>query len=245
MTRTTCHDLDRLYSLLARLAELPGQGGRLGELPARSSMPERGVYFFQEPGEHRAANPHVLRVVRVGTHAVSSGSKSTLSGRLKAHRGTRAGGGNHRGSIFRLHVGTALLARDGVPLATWGVGSSAPPVVRNSETARAAEVACEKRVSEYIGAMSVLWVNVPDDAGADSSRAFIERNAIGLLSNQLAPIDGARESWLGRFSPRHEIRNSALWNLNYVREVYDPLFLDKLELFVMQMCEGEPRLTSR
>ncbi len=40
-------------------------------------------------------------------------------------------------------------------------------------------------------------------------------------------------------------RDSALWNLNYVREVYDLLFLTKLESFVMQMCDEEPRLTSR
>ncbi len=232
MTRTTSDDLDRLYSLLAHLDEIPGQGRRLSELPVRSLMPERGVYFFQEPGEHRAGNPRALRVVRVGTHAVSSGSKSTLSGRLKAHRGTRAGGGNHRGSIFRLHVGTALLARDGITLTTWGVGSSAPPAIRNSETARAAEVALEKRVSDYIGAMSVLWLNVPDDAGPQSARAFIERNAIALLSNQLAPIDSASGKWLGRFSPRREIRDSALWNLNYIKETYNPLFLDKLESLV-------------
>jgi hypothetical protein len=244
MTRTNWDNLKRFYSLLACLAEAPGQGRPLTELPARSSLPERGVYFFREPGEHSAVNPDVLRVVRVGTHAVSSGSKSTLYGRLKQHRGTRTGGGNHRGSIFRLHVGTALLARDGISLTTWGVGSSAPPAVRNSETARAAEAACEKRVSEYIGAMSVLWVHVPDEAGPDSARAIIERNAIALLSNQLAPIDSASGSWLGRFSPRHEIRDSALWNLDYVREVYDPLFLDKLESVVMRTCEGEPRLTS-
>jgi hypothetical protein len=245
MTRVTCDNLERFYSLLARLAEAPGQGRPLGELSARSSLPERGVYFFHEPGEHRAANPNVLRVVRVGTHAVSSGSKSTLYGRLKAHFGTRTGGGNHRGSIFRLHVGTALLARDGLPLPTWGVRSSAPPAVRNSETARAAEAACEKRVSEYIGSMSVLWVHVPDEAGPHSVRAFIERNAIALLSNQFAPIDNASGSWLGRFSTRHEIRDTALWNLNYVREVCDPLFLDELESFVMTTCEPEPRLTSR
>ena len=245
MTRTTYDDLDHFYSLLARLAEMPGQGRRLSELPVCASMPERGVYFFHEPGEHRAANPNILRVVRVGTHAVSSGSKSTLHGRLKAHGGTRAGGGNHRGSIFRRHVGEALLARDGLSLTTWGVGSSAPPAVRNSETARAAEAACEKRVSEYIGAMSVLWVNIPDDAGPGSVRAFIERNAIALLSNRLAPIDGARENWLGRFSLRHEIRDSALWNMNFVEGVYDPMFLNKLESLVVQMRGGELRLTNR
>lgn len=177
MTRNTWDNLERFYLLLARLAEAPGQGRPLAKLPARSSLPERGVYFFREPGEHRAANPEVLRVVRVGTHSVSSGSKSTLCGRLKAHRGTRTGGGNHRGSIFRLHVGTAFLARDGIQLTTWGVGSSAPPAVRNSETARAAEAACEKRVSEYIGAMSVLWLHVPDEAGPDSGSRRLSRDS--------------------------------------------------------------------
>ena len=230
--QTACDSLDRFYSLLARLAEEPGQGQPLRELPPRSSLPGRGVYFFLEPGEHRAANPGVLRVVRVGTHAVSSGSKSSLHGRLKQHLGTRTGGGHHRGSIFRRHVGDAFLARDGIPLETWGVGSSTPQSVRNSKSALAAEAACEKRVSEYIGGMSVLWVHVPDDSSPNSARAFIERNAIALLSNQFAPIDKPSASWLGRFSPRHAIRDSALWNLNHVTEVCDPLFLQKLESFV-------------
>ena len=232
MTRSVCGDVDRFYSLLKRLADVPGQGRPLRELPPRSMLPERGVYFFLEPGELRTASPSVQRVVRVGTHAVSFGSKATLRKRLKAHLGTRTGGGNHRGSVFRLHVGTALLARDETPVTTWGVGSAAPPEFRNSETIRAAEAACEQRVSEYIGAMPVLWVNIPDEAGPESERAFIEQNAIALLSNQFVPIDSASEKWLGRFSPRQEIRDSALWNLNYVTNAADPLFLDKLESFV-------------
>lgn len=235
-------DLERFYSLLAHLAKAPGQGRPLRQLPGRASLPTRGVYFFMEPGEVRDKNPSVPRIVRVGTHAVSSGSKSTLHGRLKQHLGTRAGGGNHRGSIFRLHVGTALLARDGTPLPTWGVGSSAPAAVRDRATTRAAEAACEKRVSEYIGAMSVLWIDVPDEPGPQSDRAFIERNAIALLSNHLCPIDGASPSWLGRFSPRREIRDSALWNLDYVAGACDVTFLDKLESFVTLTCKCGPRL---
>jgi hypothetical protein len=243
MMPTTCENLDRFYSLLARLAAATGQGRLLRELPPRSSLPDRGVYFFLEPGEHRVANPSVMRVVRVGTHGVSSGSKSTLHGRLKQHLGTRSGGGHHRGSIFRRHVGDALLARDGIRLATWGVGSSTPQSVRNNESAVAAEAACEKRVSAYIGAMSVLWVHVPDESGPNSARAFIERNAIAMLSNQFAPIDSASENWLGRFSPRNAIRDSALWNLNHVTEVCDPLFLDQLESFVALTHNGSPSAT--
>ncbi len=238
MTRAADVNLERFYSLLARLGDAPGQGRPLRELPGRSLLPKRGVYFFMEQDEFRAANPTVRRIVRVGTHAVSSGSKSTLRGRLKQHLGTRAGGGNHRGSIFRLHVGAALLVRDGTPLPTWGIGSSAPPALTNSPAARAAETACEKRVSEFIGSMSVFWADVPDDEpGSQSERSFIERNAIALLSNSFAPMDGASSGWLGRFSPRQEIRDSALWNLNYVKEVYDASFLDKLESCVTLTCQ--------
>lgn len=172
--------------------------------------------------------------MRVGTHAVSAASKSTLWGRLKTHLGTRVGGGNHRGSIFRLHVGAALLARDRVSLPTWGVGSSAPPAVRESPIARAAEAAWERKVSEYIGAMTVLWVDVPDEPGPKSKRALVERNAISLLSNHLAPIEAASIRWLGHHSPRHDIRRSGLWNLNHVDETYDPQFLDDLETAVEQ-----------
>jgi hypothetical protein len=230
--RSARQHLELLYSLIVRLADAPGQGRALGELVGRNSLPKRGVYFFCEPGESRAGQSNVQRIVRVGTHAVSAGSKSTLSGRLKQHLGTRSGGGNHRGSIFRLHVGAALLVRDGAQSATWGVGSSAPPAVRDGEAGRAAEAACERRVSEYISRMSVFWVNVPDEPSPKSDRSHIERNAIALLSNKLAPIDKASNGWLGRFSPRQEIRDSALWNLNYVSDEWDVSFLKKLELYV-------------
>ncbi len=245
MKRSTSDSLERFYSLLAHLAQAPGQGRPLRELPGRVFLPTRGVYFFMETTEFRCANPDVPRIVRVGTHAVISGARSTLRGRLKQHLGTRTGGGNHRGSIFRLHLGNALLVRDGPPLPTWGVGSAAPAAVRDCESTRAAEAACENRVSEYIGAMSVLWIDVPDEPSPQSDRALIEQSAIALLSNQFAPIDCASESWLGLFSPRREIRESALWNLNYIAGVCDPTFLEKFEVFVQQTCEGGPRLTKR
>jgi hypothetical protein len=72
-------------------------------------MANRGVYFFFEGGELRSQSGSGGLVVRIGTHAVSVGSKSTLWGRLAQHRGSLSGNGNHRGSIFRLWVGSALL----------------------------------------------------------------------------------------------------------------------------------------
>src|ERR1039458_7172696 len=56
--------------------------------------------------------------------------------RLSQHKGQQSsGGGNHRGSIFRLIVGTALIKRHGYDHPTWGIGNSAKPDVRTGETA--------------------------------------------------------------------------------------------------------------
>lgn len=225
-------DLDRFYTILSQLEVSGQQGLRLDGYTGRSPFPVRGVYFFREPGEYRLSKLNSLRIVRVGTHALRANVKSTLWGRLKTHLGTRSGVGNHRGSVFRLHVGAALLARDGVSIPTWGVGSSAPPALRASVTAQAAEAACERKVSEYIGSMTVLWVDVPDEPGSSNMRAFIERNAIALLSNRLAPIDLASVGWLGYHSPKDNIRRSNLWNLNHVDQIYDPRFLDELQAAV-------------
>jgi hypothetical protein len=131
----------------------------------------------------------------------------------------------------------ALLRRDGVSSQTWGIGSSAPAALRASEMFQRDEALLEQQVSRYIGAMTVLWIDVPDEPSATSVRAVIERNAIGLLSNGFMPIDAASPNWLGHHSPRDAIRRSHLWNLNYVDQPYDRGFLDQLEAAAERTCE--------
>ena len=235
-------DIDRFHQLLARLEKRPLQGAALSAVLANASLPMRGVYFFREPGEMLegagpgGADQH--RITRVGTHAVSAGSKSTLRARLRAHLGSKAGAGNHRGSIFRLHVGNAFLRLDGQTLATWGVGAVAPQSLRDSSEAMAAEAALERRVSLAIGAMPVLWVDVPDDPSPSSERAAIERGSIALLSNGMAPLASPSSAWLGRSSVRQEIRSSGLWNLRHVSEAVNRSFLDILERAVERTLAG-------
>ncbi len=216
-------DLERFYSLIDRIS---GRARRLTECSARSGWPRRGVYFFREPGEYRTGHPDVSRIVRVGTHAVSANAKSTLWSRLHAHRGHASGTGNHRGSVFRRHVGAAMIARDGIPLDSWGPGGSAPKAVRVAEEEH------ERRVSAYIGAMDVLWIEVDDAPSPSSARSWIERHAIALLSRRLHPPDPSSPDWLGRHAPADEIRRSGLWNVNYVDASYDSSFLDDLEFFI-------------
>lgn len=107
------NDRRRFYDLLAALERKLGGKRLLANCDGRMDWPPRGVYFFFEPGENRTHSGESPRVVRVGTHALASGSRTTLWNRLSQHQGVRkSGGGNHRGSIFRLHVGTALINRD-------------------------------------------------------------------------------------------------------------------------------------
>ena len=227
-------DRAEFYRLMEQLSKLPNQAKPLSHLAGNRNLPRRGVYFFREPGESCADGS--ARIVRVGTHAVSTGSKSTLRARLKTHLGSQSGSGNHRGSIFRLHLGHALLAKEGRTMPTWGKGSVAPPELRSSPQALADEAAWEKKVSQHIGAMEVLWVDIPDEPSAESERAFIERNAIGLLSNIIAPAMSSPSDWLGNHSPREEIRSSRLWNLRHIGEIHDSSFLERLATAIDDMA---------
>lgn len=225
-------DLDRLYELIAELRRRVGGARLLRECSKATGWPSRGVYFFFEQGEFRESGG--LRVVRVGTHAVSAGSTTTLWNRLVTHRGVRdgpnAGGGNHRASIFRRHVGEALIKRDRIAspgATTWAKGGSA------SRAVRAAEHDIETRVSEHIGAMPLLWIEVEDEAGTASDRKRIEANTIALLSNvTYEAVDEASRDWLGRYSSHSAINRSGLWNVDHVDEDYDASFLDLLEHYV-------------
>jgi hypothetical protein len=220
--------LIRFYATLDRLENNLGGARRLGDCSGRTGWPKRGVYFFRENGERRADTGDGPRIVRVGTHALKVDSGTTIWNRLSQHKGqVSTGGGNHRGSIFRLIVGGALIRRDGLAFPSWGSGNTAAREVR------AAEIDLERRVSAVIGAMSFLWLAIDDEAGPGSLRGSIERNAIALLSNYNKPaLDPPSPAWLGRHSDRERVRTSGLWNQNHVDESCDPDFLDTLDALV-------------
>lgn len=230
------HDLQQFYAILGLLEHKLGGMRSLADCNGRMCWPLRGVYFFFESGEIRRESGAGLRIVRVGTHALTSTSQTTLWQRLSQHRGVnQTGGGNHRGSIFRRHVGAALIRRDNWSdqiAGTWGQGSSRPTMITH------AEQPLERTVSHYIGQMPFLWLEVDDAPSATSLRGVIERNSIALLSNFNAsdnPLDPASPGWLGHWADRDTIRQSGLWNVNHVDEVYDPIFLDILEKVVSRI----------
>lgn len=224
-------DLVRFYQALAQLEEKLMGRRVLAECDGRMNWPRRGVYFFFEHSERRVDTGTGDRIVRVGTHALKQGSKTTLWKRLSQHRGVkRSGGGNHRGSVFRLHLGKALLRRGtNLNCRSWGDGSNAPADVRRKEQH------LEFLVSGIVCAMPFLWLGIDDPAGLGSERGYIERNAIALLSNfnRLA-LDPPTDAWLGQHSASERVRDSGLWNSNHVDEMYDDAFLNRLEQLVAE-----------
>lgn len=231
MTRQS--DLETFYSLLSQLA-ITTQGTRLlSHCNGRMQWPHQGIYFFFEPGEYRSNGK--MRVVRVGTHALKLGSKTTLWNRLSQHqgfiKGSLAGGGNHRGSVFRKHVGTAIITKNQMNAPTWAVGSSAEREIQQQEHY------IECLVSDYIRKMPFLWVKVEDKPSPESDRGILEKNSIALLSNyhKENTIDSSSHHWLGHYTTNEKIKMSGLWNVNHVDETYDPVFLYLFEQYVGDM----------
>jgi len=235
-------DLIHFYDMLADLERRLGGTRTLGDGPVAIKWPARGVYFFFEPGETRSDSGSGPRVVRVGTHALTPQSRTSLWNRLSQHRGvTKDGSGNHRGSIFRLIVGAAIKQKIGdEEPRSWGIGSdsgkAAAMLGMTREQVKATERALERRVSEHIRAMPFLWLAVEDAPGPGSARGVIERNSIGLLSNWgKAPLDSPSALWLGRFGDRERVRNSGLWNNNHVDEGYRREYLQILAEHVQRV----------
>jgi hypothetical protein len=211
-------DAARFYGLLGELDHRLGGPRRLCCCTASSGWPLNGVYFFFEEGENRAADQDP-RVVRVGTQAVktTTPSRRTLWDRLENHRGRQYGdtGGPRRShSVFRRHLGTAIIRRDGLGdevCDNWYHYRHQP-----------LEEQIELAVGRYIGVMPFPWLDVPDR----EARHDIEAGAICLLSRCSGGVDPPSADWLGRYALKAEIGDSGLWNVHHTCGRYDPGFLD-------------------
>jgi hypothetical protein len=207
--------------LLDSLSQQLGACRQLSDCDDSTEFPRQGVYFFFEAGECRR-DGQGSRVVRVGTHALNmeKPSAETLWDRLAKHRGRQLGdtsGPRRSHSVFRRHMGTAIINRHrmgDVVLDDWYDYRHQP-----------LEEQIELAVSEHIGAMPFLWLNVP----GGNDRHDIEAGAIGLLSMRTGDADPPSDNWLGRYAYRAEVRDSGLWNVQHTNNPYDPVFLGLME----------------
>ena len=87
-------------------------------------------------------------------------------------------------------------------------------------------------VSEYIGQLGVIVIDVDDLPSANSVRSYIEKNSIALLSNLNYSFNFSTIDWLGNFSHRNEIKGSCLWNINYINSDFDPHLMVVFEQYL-------------
>ena len=83
-------------------------------------------------------------------------------------------------------------------------------------------------VSRHIGAMPVLWLTVADPA----IRADVEQNSTALTSHLADDQDLRSPGWLGHHAIPGQIRQSGLWNVEYVTRSCRPRFLATLHQLI-------------
>jgi len=172
----------------------------LEQLPLHDSrtpttrLPRNGIYFFYEEGELcRHVDVIRPRIVRVGTHR----EHGRFPSRIRQHFG-----GNKNGSVFRKHLGGALL-RSGNPndsrLKKWLKHDT--PTFKDVE-----ELVTNKLAADF----TFRCIAVEDK----KMRLDLEERLIATI----AKCPGCKPSikWLGRYAASEEIRESGLWNVQHV-----------------------------
>jgi len=162
-------------------------------------LPLNGIYFFFEVGEKaRIAQREGARIVRVGINT----TENRFGERIRLHFGNIQDlGGSRKSSVFRKHVGGALLRREGrgeETLQAW-----------HDESA-AADRRTEEAVSQYMRAnLTFAWKEVPQE----QRRKHLEVRLIALLA-QRSRCHPSSE-WLGLHAASEVIRRTGLWNVQH------------------------------
>lgn len=161
------------------------------------NLPRNGIYFFYEAGEYTSHTCN-LRIVRIGTH----GAGRTLRERLNDHYN-----GNREGSIFRKHLGSALLKFSG----------ASDEQIKEWMRRRKGNVNWQRfdRVEDEVSAVlrSKFHFRVVNVDDVYERKSFEER-IIAIIA--ACPICKPSENWFGRFAWSIKIRESGLWNSNFV-----------------------------
>ena len=220
--------LNMFYRLLHELEQYNGGARLLSETDGYMRWPQRAVYFLRDPEESLEDTGIGSRVVYVGTHGQNPVSYENVWRRISYDRGVRSsGGGSHRHSKIRLHVGTSLINRHALDYPKWGSSSQLSMETKHSE------LPLERSVSEVLGRMQCVWLSVSDPPGPGGMRQYLMENAIALLSNSgKHRLNPPTKNWLGYSCSAQAVRTSGLWNHEFTSDRYDPNFINTFKRLV-------------
>lgn len=159
-------------------------------------VPQNGIYFWYEKGEYSKGDGD--RITRVGINK----KPNRLHGRIKEHYGN-----NREGSAFRKHLGAAIMGRN----------QELESEINEWYRARKSFRFKDKKFLDYEmqvtdqakqGGYRVLEIDDPNE------RKKLEEKLISLFSH--CTHCKPSKNWLGNHAYRQKIRDSGLWNVEYV-----------------------------
>lgn len=190
-----------MSDVCSRLHGLVASASRLAFPFDPKRIPKNGIYVLFEEGERGHGAD---RIVRVGTH---TGVKQ-LPSRLRQHFIFE-----HKDrSIFRKNIGRALLYRDHDPfIEQWELDLTTRAARARYAGTIDSDKQClvEKRVTEYLQASFTFIV-----IGVEEKEERLELESRLIATVSLCAGCGPSPNWLGRHSPKQQIREGGLWNVN-------------------------------
>lgn len=184
-------------------------------------LPENGIYFFYEQGEIWGHDGNKPRIVRIGTHKEGNFQK-----RIAEHYLLNASKMNFNKnrakpsdrSIFRKNIGRALLnKRVDSYLKVWEIDFTKRKnkerfsSLRNIEK----EMEIESEITRIIRSkFSFRFIEVAREHVRLGKRG-LERPLIGTIAH--CNLCRQSNEWLGRYSPKKQIRESGLWLVHHLK----------------------------
>jgi hypothetical protein len=187
------------------------------------SLPKNGIYFFYENGEaQNHAASELPRIVRVGTHK-DGNFRSRIAEHflLDEHKMVFDADkpAPHDRSIFRKHIGRALLERENDPyLKVWGdldfTTRATRDLYRHLRDIRK-ETEIESEVTRILrDTFTFRYIEIlgeKDRMGGDG----LEKALIGTLAQ--CGCCTSSPGWLGRHSPKPKISTGHLWLIQHLK----------------------------
>lgn len=184
-------------------------------------LPENGIYFFYEEGETWGHGGDDPRIVRIGTHR-DGNFRSRIAEHYLLNESKMifdaAKPSPHDRSIFRKHVGRALLNRDKDGyLQIWNRDFMKRQEreeyghLRDIQKEKGIESRSTKLLRESFGFRFILIDKQEERIGASG----FEKRLIGTVA-QCALCEPS-PNWLGKNSPDRRIRESGLWQIQHLK----------------------------
>jgi len=184
-------------------------------------LPENGIYFFYERDEIWGHGGNKLRIVRIGTH-----KDGNFRSRVKEHYLLDESKMNFDRdmpkpsdrSIFRKNIGRALINRNGINyLQTWEIDFTTRENrqlygnIRDIDIERRIELMITTTLRERFYFRFIIIDSQLERMGSKG----LESSLIGTVAS--CKLCKPSDNWLGKHSPKKEIRESGLWLVQHLK----------------------------